>query len=165
VDLIGRTLNTLGALAAEFGRLDDAERLWQGALAAHRRRMAANPRTGPVEAGAILHNLAAVALEAGRYESAIAWADEALAVVGQVLAAIEDGEGVEDRLDRGHRGIRRPRGRRLRRCRRHAGLRAAAPTAAAATMAGRSRRRRGHRFGHASTRVPRAWADRWPAYG
>jgi predicted ATPase len=88
VDLIGRTLNTLGALAAEFGRLDDAERLWQGALAAHRRRMAANPRTGPVEAGAILHNLAAVALEAGRYESAIAWADEALAVVGQVLAAI-----------------------------------------------------------------------------
>jgi predicted ATPase/transcriptional regulator with XRE-family HTH domain len=85
-ELMGRALNTLGVLAAEFGRLDDAERLWLAALAAQRRRAAGDRDTGSAAAtavmtGQILYNLAAVALESGRYELSVARAGEAQTVL------------------------------------------------------------------------------------
>ena len=81
-ELMGRALNTLGALAAEFGRLDDAERLWSAALAAQRRRATGDQDPGSavaigVMSGQILYNLAAVALETGRYELSVAHAGQA----------------------------------------------------------------------------------------
>ena len=75
--LMGAALNTLGALAAEFGRIDDAERLWLAALAAYRRDAPGNGDAGRAMAGQILHNLTSAALETGRYRLAVARADEA----------------------------------------------------------------------------------------
>jgi predicted ATPase/transcriptional regulator with XRE-family HTH domain len=85
--LVGRVLNNLAATSAERGRLRDAERQAAAALAAKRRGGA-----GPVECGRSLFNLAELAVEAGHYERACAYAAEAtelLSAAGfRALAAI-----------------------------------------------------------------------------
>lgn len=91
VELMGRALNTLGALAAEFGQLDHAERRWLAAQAAQDRVAQDRTRAGSTRmAGAIMLNLAEVALESGRYALAIDRAGRArnLLDVDRVIAAV-----------------------------------------------------------------------------
>jgi len=70
--LIGGALNNLGALSAETGRLEDAERLFTAALKA--RRCCGD---SDHDIGDCLHNLAEVALETGRYEHALTRIEQA----------------------------------------------------------------------------------------
>jgi tetratricopeptide (TPR) repeat protein len=69
---IGNALNNLGALSAETGRLEDAERLFLAALEARYRSGASELLIGDC-----LHNLAEVALEMGRYGLAVKRAEQA----------------------------------------------------------------------------------------
>ena len=67
---MARALNGLGALSAETGRLDHAERLFTAALEARRRSGATE-----TELRAPLHNLAEITLELGLYETALSRLD------------------------------------------------------------------------------------------
>ncbi|WP_162906990.1 ATP-binding protein [Allorhizocola rhizosphaerae] len=73
VRLVGRVLNNLGTLSMELGRLDDAERLLRAALEAKRRGDG-----GDIDRGRTLFNLAETAVDAGRFEVGLAYAEEAM---------------------------------------------------------------------------------------
>jgi tetratricopeptide (TPR) repeat protein len=72
VRLVGRVLNNLGTLSMELGRLDAAERLLRAALEAKRRGDA-----GDIDCGRTLFNLAETAVDAGRYDAGLAYAEQA----------------------------------------------------------------------------------------
>jgi tetratricopeptide (TPR) repeat protein len=69
---VSAALNNLGALSAETGRLEDAERLFSAALEGRRRSGGTE-----LQIGDCLHNLAEVALEMGRYEVALTRVEQA----------------------------------------------------------------------------------------
>lgn len=72
VGLAGRVLNNLGTLAMERGRLGDAERLLLAALEAKRRGGA-----GDIDCGRTLFNLAETAVDDGRFEVGLLYAEKA----------------------------------------------------------------------------------------
>lgn len=71
--LAGRVLNNLGTLAMERGRLADAERLLLAALEAKRRGDA-----GDIDCGRTLFNLAETAVDDGRFEVGLLYAQKAV---------------------------------------------------------------------------------------
>lgn len=103
VRLAGRVLNNLGTLAMERGRLGDAERLLLAALEAKRRGDA-----GDIDCGRTLFNLAETAVDDGRFEVGLLYAEKAqrLLVAGghRRLAAFAASTAAVAHLHRGEVG-------------------------------------------------------------
>ncbi|HEX6682403.1 MAG TPA: helix-turn-helix domain-containing protein [Candidatus Limnocylindrales bacterium] len=103
VRLIGRVLNNLGTHSMELGRLDHADRLLRAALEAKRRGDADD-----IDCGRTLFNLAETAVDAGRFDIGLSYAEQAtqrlLAAGHHRLAAFAASTTALARLHRGEIG-------------------------------------------------------------